>query len=87
MIVALPGLFSYLFVPYISVACETIPDTSGGTFTLLSSGTITRASYTCPERTTINGEAVLTCNSDGSWGVVSFPTCGTNMSIVTKTCI
>ena len=58
------------------VTCDTIPDTSGGYFNLTSSGTVTEVKFTCPEGTTINGDTVLACGSNGTWGVVVFPTCG-----------
>ena len=59
-----------------AATCEDIPDTSVGSFTLSSSGSVTVATYTCPKQSTINGESVITCGADGSWGVATFPKCG-----------
>ena len=54
-----------------SVYCLPLPNVSisTGEVTLSSNGTTTLATYICPTGYEVKGEAVLTCNSTGTWNL------------------
>ncbi|XP_060586067.1 sushi, von Willebrand factor type A, EGF and pentraxin domain-containing protein 1-like [Ruditapes philippinarum] len=58
----------------VCVLCPSLDEPSSGTVTLSTSGTQTKATYTCDAGYNLNGDEERMCNSDGTWSM-SEPTC------------
>lgn len=57
------------------VKCVDDPAVSSGVTTAHTDGVSTYASVSCASGYYVNGESLLTCNSDGSWDYET-PACG-----------
>ena len=53
-----------------TAACSAISTITGGTVTLLTSGTVTTAKYSCDQGYSLDGFSTLTCQSTGTWNTV-----------------
>ncbi|WAQ97856.1 CSMD3-like protein [Mya arenaria] len=60
----------------ICVVCQTISTPTAGTYSLSTSSTNTKVTFTCNVGTTLEGNSELVCQSDGTWNNAP-PTCVT----------
>ena len=73
--------FYYAVYKFVSVSCQQLDTIPSGNFTITSDGLFTAANYTCSEGYTLEGTAVLTCNTDGVWSSTP-PKCSKLQSVV-----
>lgn len=79
MVIELPILLlfhrNYIFTVF-AVQCSPLSSLQNGNISLQSDGVTTISSYTCGPGYTLKGVEVGTCGDDGSWSIVSSPSCG-----------